>query len=83
MLKKRLITQLTGKMDPALRIVPEKAPLGVTRYSFGMTKPRALCLYWCFFRSNSNDSNSVNRPWLNVDLHTGNAFFILFMFRFT
>ncbi len=70
MLNKRLITQLTGKMDPALRVAPAKlpirAPLCVTRYSFGTTKPRASCLdwrpYWQFGRGNSNDSNSVNRP---------------------
>ena len=71
MLNKRLITQLTGKMDLALRVAPAKlqtrAPLCVTRYSFGdvlsgLAKPRASCLDWYFFRSNSNDSNSVNRP---------------------
>jgi hypothetical protein len=67
MLNKRLITQLTGKMDPALLVTPEKVPLCVTRYSFGHdltdgAKPRASCLGWHFFRGNSNDSNSVNRP---------------------
>ena len=79
MLNERLITQLSGKMDPSLRVAPEKAPLGVAcmdagqgreqdalsfaRCSFGVTKPRASRLDWHFFRGNSNDSNSVNRPW--------------------
>jgi len=66
MLNKRLITQLNGKMAPALRVAPEKTPLCVTRYSFGhdlfgWAKPRASCLDWCLFRGNSNDLNSVDR----------------------
>ena len=67
MLNKRLITQLSGKMGPALRVAPEKMLLCVTRYSFGMTKPRASCLDWhpeqLLGRHNINDSNSVNRPY--------------------
>jgi len=63
MLNKRLITKLSGKMGPALRVAPENMPLCVTRYSFGMTKPRASCLDCHIFRHNSNDSNSVNRPY--------------------
>jgi hypothetical protein len=33
-----MITPLGGKTAPALRVAPEKAPLGVARRSFGMTK---------------------------------------------
>jgi hypothetical protein len=76
MLNKRLITQLSGKMAPALRVAPAKSqetwlPLSVTRYSFGhvlseLAKLRASCLDWqpelLPGRRNSNDSNSVNRP---------------------
>jgi hypothetical protein len=67
MLDKRLKTQLCEKMDPALWVAPEKTPLNVTRCSFGhnlsgVAKSRASCLDWRFFRGNSNDSNSVNRP---------------------
>jgi len=50
-------------MDPALRVASENAPLGVTRRLFGVTKLRSSCLDWCIFRHNSDDSNSVNRPW--------------------
>ncbi len=50
---KRLITQLGGKSVPALRVAPEKAPLGVARTHctrcargadsriFGITKPHS------------------------------------------
>ena len=75
MLNKRLITQLSGKMAPALRIapaiLPNWAPLCVTRCSFGhyifeVAKSRASSLDWRpspqFGRGNSKDSNSVNRP---------------------
>ena len=77
-LHKRLLTQLDGKMAPALRVAyrdvgkqrekgygsfaPEKAPLGVARCLFGTTKLRASRLDWRFFWGNSNDSISVNRP---------------------
>ncbi|MEJ1470651.1 MAG: hypothetical protein RPU59_06210, partial [Candidatus Sedimenticola sp. (ex Thyasira tokunagai)] len=61
---KRLITLLSGKMASALRIAPEKAPLIVARCLFGATKLRASRLDWHFFRGNSHDSFSVNRPWV-------------------
>jgi len=61
-LYKRLTTQSDGKMAPALRVEPEKAPLGVTRRSFGGTKLRFSSLDWRFLRLNSGDSNSVDRP---------------------
>jgi hypothetical protein len=74
MINERLITPLSGKMDPALRDIPDKTPLGVARTQsthyahgagsclFGLTKPRALRLDWHFIRDNSNHSNRVNRP---------------------
>lgn len=81
MLNKRLITKLSGKMDSALWVVTAKlrtwALLRVTHCSFGhysteMAKSRASCLDWhqCmqFGRDNSNDSNSVNRPWLRCSI---------------
>ena len=42
-------------------VVPEKAPLGVTRRLFDGTKPHSSCLDWDFFRHNSDESNSVYR----------------------
>ncbi len=51
-------------MAPALRVAPEKAPLGVTRRLFGGTKLHSSCLDWGFFRHNSDGSNSVTRPYL-------------------
>ena len=71
-LHKRLTTQPGGKMAPARRVVPEKAPLGVTRRSFGATKPRSSCLDWCFFRHNSGDSYGDDRPQ-NFGVTTGNG----------
>ncbi|MEW8542968.1 MAG: hypothetical protein AB2693_05485 [Candidatus Thiodiazotropha sp.] len=41
MLNERMITLLGGKTAPALRVVPENAPLGVARRSFGITKPHS------------------------------------------
>ncbi len=61
-LYERLTTLPGGKMNPALWVAPEKAPLGVTRRLFDATKLRFSCLDWGFFRHNSDDSNSVNRP---------------------
>ncbi|MEW8543156.1 MAG: hypothetical protein AB2693_06445 [Candidatus Thiodiazotropha sp.] len=66
-----MLTPLGGKIAPALRVaprrkcpwgVPEKAPLGVTRRSFGTTKPLSSRLDWRFFRRNRADRISVNRP---------------------
>jgi len=48
-----MITPLGGKMGPALRVEPEKAPYGVVRRSFGITKPLSSRLAWRFFRLNS------------------------------
>ncbi|MCU7809429.1 MAG: hypothetical protein KZQ73_16400, partial [Candidatus Thiodiazotropha sp. (ex Semelilucina semeliformis)] len=42
-LHKRLITLLGEKMALALWVAPEKAPLGVTYCSFGITKLRSSC----------------------------------------
>ena len=72
-LYKRLLTQLDGKMGPALRVAPETAPLGVARCLFGTTKLRASRLAyrdvgkgreqgggsfdWHFFRGNSNTNS--------------------------
>ena len=77
-LHKLLLTQLGGKMDPALRVAyrdvgkgrehgcgifaPEKAPLVVARCSFGITKLRASRLDWRFFRGNNSNLISVTRP---------------------
>ncbi|MCG7876436.1 MAG: hypothetical protein N0C90_08915, partial [Candidatus Thiodiazotropha endolucinida] len=70
MLHERMITPLGGKIAPALRVAPrrkcpwgapEKAPLGVARRSFGITKPLSsrpegsalgVRLDWRFFRRN-------------------------------
>jgi len=41
---------------------PEKAPLGVARQSFGVSKLHSSCLGWRFFNHNSDQSISVNRP---------------------
>jgi len=64
---KRLTTTPAGKLAPAPIFVgsgvePEKAPLGVARRLFGVTKLRSLRLDWGFFRVNSDDPISVNRP---------------------
>ena len=63
-LHKRLITQLEGKMAPALRVAAKKAPLGVASHLFGMTKLHSSRLEWQFFSHNSGDSINVNRPHL-------------------
>ncbi|MCW4342959.1 MAG: hypothetical protein N0E48_06305 [Candidatus Thiodiazotropha endolucinida] len=42
--------------------MPEKAPLGVARRSFGITKPLSSRLDWRFFRHNRAYWISVNRP---------------------
>ncbi|MEW8543979.1 MAG: hypothetical protein AB2693_10630 [Candidatus Thiodiazotropha sp.] len=66
-----MITPLGAKTAPALRVVPEKAPLGVARRSFGTNKLLSLRpegsalgvrLDWCFFRHNRAHWISVNRP---------------------
>ncbi|MEW8543959.1 MAG: hypothetical protein AB2693_10530 [Candidatus Thiodiazotropha sp.] len=71
MLNERMITLLGGKTAPALRVVPENAPLGVARRSFGITKPHSsrpegsalgVRLDWRIFRHNRADWISVNRP---------------------
>ncbi|MEL0586460.1 MAG: hypothetical protein AAES65_16450 [Candidatus Thiodiazotropha sp. (ex. Lucinoma kazani)] len=70
-LHERMLTPLEGKIAPALRVTPEKAPLGVARRSFGSTKPLPLRpeesalevrLDWRFFRRNRANWISVNRP---------------------
>ena len=77
-LYKRVLTQLAGKMGPALRVVSETAPLGVARCSFGTTKHLASrlayryigkgrehgsgSLDWRCFRDNINNLIHVNRP---------------------
>ncbi|MCW4342543.1 MAG: hypothetical protein N0E48_04160 [Candidatus Thiodiazotropha endolucinida] len=62
MLNERMITLLGGITAPALRVVPENAPLGVARRSFGITKPHSSRLEWRIFRHNRADWISVNRP---------------------
>ncbi|MCW4344620.1 MAG: hypothetical protein N0E48_14880 [Candidatus Thiodiazotropha endolucinida] len=57
-----MLTPLDGKIAPALRVAPEKAPLGVARRSFGITKLLSSRLDWCFFRRNRANWISVNRP---------------------
>ncbi|MEW8545764.1 MAG: hypothetical protein AB2693_19760 [Candidatus Thiodiazotropha sp.] len=57
-----MITPLGAITAPALRVVPEKAPLGVARRSFGITKLLSSRLDWCFFRPNRPHQISVNRP---------------------
>ncbi|MEW8543455.1 MAG: hypothetical protein AB2693_07945 [Candidatus Thiodiazotropha sp.] len=47
-----MITPLGEKIAPALRGAPEKAPLGITRRSFGTTKLLSSRLDWRFFRGN-------------------------------
>ncbi|MCW4344424.1 MAG: hypothetical protein N0E48_13895 [Candidatus Thiodiazotropha endolucinida] len=42
--------------------MPEKAPLGVARRSFGITKLLSSRLDWRFFRHNRAHWISVNRP---------------------
>lgn len=58
----RLTTTPAAKLAPALRVGPEKTPLGVARRLFGTTKLRSLRLDWGFFRTNSGDPYSVYRP---------------------
>jgi hypothetical protein len=50
-----MITQLEGKIAPALRVEPENAPLGGARRLFGMTKPRSSRLDWRIFKFNSGE----------------------------
>ncbi|MEW8544311.1 MAG: hypothetical protein AB2693_12325 [Candidatus Thiodiazotropha sp.] len=57
-----MITPLGVKTAPALRVAPEKAPLGVARRSFGITKLLSSRLDWLFFRHNRAHWISVNRP---------------------
>ena len=71
-LHERLTTQPDGKMAPARWVVPEKAPLGVTRRSFGATKPRSSCLDWFSFRHNSDDTYGDGRPQI-FGVTTGNG----------
>ena len=61
-LHKRLTTQLKATIVPALRVEPEKAPLGVARRSFGMTKPRSSRLDWRFFRLNRVEDETSTNP---------------------
>ncbi len=49
-------------MGPALRVAPEKVPLGVARRSFGPTKPLSSRLYWRFFRGNSDEAQTSTDP---------------------
>ena len=79
-----MITPLGGKIAPALRVAPEKAPLGVTnmdvgkgreqdavsfaRRSFGITKLLSSRLDWRFFRRNRAHWITVNRPFLHTTL---------------
>ncbi len=51
----------------------KKAPLVVTRRSFGMIKPRSSRLNWRFFSHNRNHSSSVNRPWKNSPQSIGQS----------
>jgi hypothetical protein len=51
-----------GKMEPALRVAPEKAPICVARLSIGFTNHLSSRLNWRFFRRNRTRSNSMNRP---------------------
>jgi len=46
---------LKAKIVPALRVEPEKAPLGGARRLFGMTKLLSSRLDWRFFRLNSGE----------------------------
>ena len=71
-LHKRPTTQPGGKMAPARRVVPEKAPLSVARRSFGVTKPRSSRLDWCIFRRNSDDLYGDGRS-LMFGVTTGNG----------
>ncbi|MEW8544331.1 MAG: hypothetical protein AB2693_12425 [Candidatus Thiodiazotropha sp.] len=57
-----MITPLGEKIAPALRVASEKAPLGVARCSFGITKLLSSRLDWRFFRRNRADRISVDRP---------------------
>ncbi|MEW8543103.1 MAG: hypothetical protein AB2693_06170 [Candidatus Thiodiazotropha sp.] len=66
-----MLTPLDGKIAPALWVAPrrkcpwgapEKAPLGVARRSFGITKLLSSRLDWCFFRRKRANWISVNRP---------------------
>ncbi|MEL0584107.1 MAG: hypothetical protein AAES65_04405 [Candidatus Thiodiazotropha sp. (ex. Lucinoma kazani)] len=61
-LHERMITPLGAKTAPALRVAPEKAPLGVAPRSFGTTKLLSSRLDWRFFRLNRAHWISVNRP---------------------
>jgi hypothetical protein len=47
-----MITPLGGKIAPALRVAPEKAPLVVARLLFGITKLHSSRLDWRFFSHN-------------------------------
>lgn len=49
-------------MAPALRVEAKKAPPGVARLLFGMTKPCSSRLDGRFFSHNSDNSMRVNRP---------------------
>ena len=58
----QLITPWGEKIVPALRVVPEKAPLIVARRLFGMTKLRFSRLDWHFFRCNSGENETSTGP---------------------
>ena len=59
---KRLTTPWSGKCVPALRVEPEKVPLGVIRCLFSLTKRRASCLDWHFFRLNRGENETSTDP---------------------
>ena len=67
-LHNRLITQLGGKIAPALWVAAKKAPLSVVRCLFGVTKLLSSRLDWRFFSHNSNDSISFNGIHVTVSL---------------
>lgn len=53
-------------MDPALRVVSNKAPLVVARHSFGMTKFLSSRLDWRFISHNSGNRIDLNRPLVTM-----------------
>ena len=65
-LHKRLTTPRGGKMGPALRVAPEKAPLGVARRLFGTTKSHSSRLDWRFFRRNRQADATSTDPRLRI-----------------
>ncbi|VAW41635.1 hypothetical protein MNBD_CHLOROFLEXI01-503, partial [hydrothermal vent metagenome] len=70
-LHKRLTTPQGGKSGPALRVASEKAPLGVARRLFGVTKLLSSCLDWRFFRRNSDENETSTDPSMASGLDIG------------